>query len=284
MLKEHKPIYDTDVNDFLIQTTKLINEKNLILENWITQNHVSIYKNWIYQSKRRKIIGLDDFEYCALCSGTSQVIENFINRNQQRRLRFSRSEFVLSRIVCDANSINWDYLEEDEIRENDAVIVSWPFSGNGGDYPNISYLIKDCETYCVPILVDAAYFGIATDIEILVTSHCITDVCISLSKPFSTMLRHGIRFTRRYFDDTIQNSSKQGILHRPTIIMASELMLNYNSDYIVEKYFKKNKKICQENFLVSTPTITLALGDNNIHSEFNRGDFTRVCITDELMK
>lgn len=284
MLREHRPIHDAEINEFLLQTTKLINEKNVILENWSTENHISIYENWINQSKHREITGLGEFKYRALCSGTSQAIENFINRNQQRRIRFSRNEFVLSRIVCNANSISWAYLEDDSIEENDAVVVSWPFSGNGGHYSNMHSLINNCERHNVPILVDAAYFGISTDIEILLTSHCITDVCISLSKPFSTMLRHGIRFTRTCYDDTIQNASNQGILHRPTIVMASNLMLNYNSDYIVEKYLKENKKICQENFLVPTPTITLALGDDNIHSEFKRGDYVRVCITDELMK
>jgi hypothetical protein len=283
MLKEHKPMHDVEVNRFILESFTQLTDKNLNLATWHTDNHLTIFKHWINSSTCRKIYGLHEFRYQALCSGTSQAIENFINRNQKRRLRFSRNEFVLSKIICNVNSVDWCCLEDQDITENDAVVISWPFSGNGGIYPGVQDLIKSCERYNVPVLVDAAYFGISSDIEIDVTSTCISDVCVSLSKPFSTMLRHGIRFTRLSHDDLLQNTSDQGIINRPAVVVSSKLMEQFDADYIVKKYLSRHKEICQYNNLTSTPTLTLAVGDKNIYSEFNRGDFVRVCITNELL-
>jgi hypothetical protein len=283
MLKEHKPIYDKEINEFILKSLRQLTNECIDLQNWSTEYHLSVFESWIFNSTRRSISGLKNFSYRAICSGTSAAIENFINRNQHRRLRFSQSEFALSKIVCNANSISWTWLESEEIKVNDAVVISWPFSGNGNTYPNIDELIKQCEKYNVPVLIDAAYFGISDGIEILTDNQCITDVCVSLSKPFSTMLRHGIRFTRIKYDDVIQNSNDLGILNRSSVVVASDLMRNFNSDYIVDKYIQKNKTICQKNNIIPSPTITLANGDKTSYPEFCRGNFVRLCITDELM-
>lgn len=284
MLKEHKPIYDDAVNTFILDSLSSLTSDDLALKSWCSMEHVDIFASWICHSKHRQIIGLNDFTYRALCSGTCQAIESFINRYQTRRIRFSKNEFVLARIVCNANSISWKWLEDEEIQSNDAVVLSCPFSGNGGFIDNFDGLIRDCQILSIPVLIDSAYFGISTGIKIDVSSPCITDVCVSISKPFSTMLRHGIRFSRTYHDDLIQNSSDTGIIARPCVLVASQTLCKFDADYIVNRYLSRYKKICDDYNLDPTHTITLALGSSDKFLDFKRGDYTRICVTDEILQ
>ena len=57
----------------------------------------------------------------------------------------------------------------------------------------------------------------------------------------------------------------------------------FDKDYIIKMYADKNSKVCRELGLVPTNTITLALGNHEQHAKFIRGNYVRVCITDELM-
>lgn len=284
MLKEHKPIYDDVVNRFILDRLSNLTANDLTLGLWSTGKHIDIFTLWIQNSQHRQIIGLSDFSYRALCNGTSQAIEAFVNRNQNRRLRFSQSEFVLAKIVCNANGVLWQWLEDGELEANDAVVISCPFSGNGGSIDRFDETMIDCQRLSIPVLIDAAYFGISTGIKIDVTSPCITDVCVSISKPFSTMLRHGIRFTRNYHDDFIQSSSDMGIVARPCISVASQVLCKFDSDYIVNKYLARYRNVCVDHSLEQTHTITLALGSPDKFPNFKRGGCTRVCVTDEVLE
>jgi len=282
MIRDHKPLQDPEIIEYLFAHLNHVCKYNVDLASWSTEEHIAVFENWINSNQISKIVGLENFPVKALCSGTSQTIENFVNRNNHRQIRFSRSEFVLSRIVCNANGIKWQYLEDHDLKENDALILSWPFSGNGGTYPNIEEVLTKCNDLNIPVLIDAAYFGIATSLEIDARYDCITDVCTSISKPFSTMLRHGIRFTKKRYDDSIQNSSDSGILSRMSTVTATHLLTNFPAEFIINKYQPRQEKICKEFGIVPTPVITLALGDCDRYKDFLRGDYVRICITDEL--
>ena len=61
--------------------------------------------------------------------------------------------------------------------------------------------------------------------------------------------------------------------------VAINLMNIFNSDYIVEKYSKKQNQICKKFNLIPSNCINFGLG-NNEYCEFNRGgEFNRVCIS-----
>lgn len=284
MLKEHKPINDAEVKRFILQSLSNLTANDLDLRSWSTVQHIDIFESWIHNSKHRQFVGLNNFPHRALCSGTNQAIETFANRNQSRRIRFSKNEYVGAKIICNANGLSWKWLEDGIIEQNDAVIISCPFSGNGGYINNFDQLLTDCQPASVPVLIDAAYFGISTGIKIDVSNPCITDVCVSISKPFSTMLRHGIRFTREYHDDILQITSDMGILPRPCVSVASQILCEFNSDYIVDRYISKYKKVCIDHDLEQTPTITLALGSPDTFADFKRGDYIRICVTDEILQ
>lgn len=283
MLIAHKPLQDPEIVNKLFEIVRAVDYDLVDINSWSTQPHVEQFCSWIKQGSYNTIVGLESFPYAALCAGTSDAISTFIARNNKRRIRFSRAEFTLSKIVCNSMQLDWAFLEDADLEHNDAVVVSFPFSGNGRSHPSYNKLITTCERLQIPVCVDAAYLGIGFGLHIVLTSPCITDVTVSLSKPFSTMLRHGIRFTRIRYDDTIQNNSETGILPRINVVTATELMKLFPQDYIITKYHSKYQTICHKLNLMPTNTITLASGTTDQYSEFVRGSYVRICLTDELL-
>ena len=68
------------------------------------------------------------------------------------------------------------------VEENDWVIISYPFCGNGDIPPHFDQLQDDCLKKNVPLLLDCAWFGTCRDINIDVNHPAITEVCFSLTK------------------------------------------------------------------------------------------------------
>lgn len=283
MIIAHKPLVDPEITNRMFDLYRSIDHHTLSIDAWMTQLHTDIFRSWITNGSNNFVRGLDQFAHAALCSGSSAAIDSFVARHSTRRIRFSNSEFVLSRIVATANNIPWTYLEDGILHNNDAVIISLPFAGNGSVYPGLTELLTACTTMNIPVLVDIAYIGISYDLEIDLSHPCITEVTCSVSKPFATVLRHGVRFTRNKLDDLIQSSSDFGILARANVVVASQLMQEFDKNFIANKYRDKQQEICKDLNLTPTNTITLAVGNEIDHAAFARGKYIRVCITDELL-
>lgn len=282
MLKSHQPVTDRSVVSTIIDEFKYITKKEICLESWQADYHSDVYRTWISQGTLCKVTGLDNFSKFAFTGGTTPALESFVLHWPSRRLRISQAEFVLPRVFADYQQRNWCYLEHDLVQPDDFVIISLPFSGNGMWYTNFDQLLNDCAEKSVPVCLDLAYIGIAYDMQIDLSHPAIAAVTTSISKPYSTMLRHGIRFTKERWDDAAQNTTELGIVPRANIHVASKVMTKYGRDYIPDVYLAKTKAVCRELGLTETNVITLALGDSDLHREFVRGGYPRVCITDEI--
>jgi len=285
MLLAHLPLVDPEIQLEIEQSLNNIKLKDVHLENWEVSDYIECMINWLKSSKHNTIKGLENYQHKAYCVGSIEGIQSFIHRHcTKRRIRFSRAEFVASKIVSNHCQSNWKFLEDGNLEPGDAVVVSFPFSGNGGIYPVWDLLIADCLKYNIPVLVDAAYYGISHNIHLDLTPECITDVVTSLSKPMNVQLRLGLRLTREYHDDLVQGNSDSKLINRIAAQVGIEIMEKFSHDYIISKYSDKNKRICQELNLTPTNTITLAIGNHHDHRDFLRNGYYRVCITNELLQ
>lgn len=284
MIVSHAPLVDQDVLTTISDFFSNIRDVDVDLDNWDNQIYFSAFDNWIKNSHYNKFTGIDLFPYRAYGAGTIDGIQSFIHRHgMSKRIRFSRAEFVGSKIVCNHASFNWAFLEDGPISDNDAVVLSFPFSGNGNLYENCDQLLDYCDKLNVPVLIDAAYFGISHGITIDLSRPCITDVVFSLSKPFSTQLRLGYRITKQLFDDVLQLNSDSKIYNRYAVSAGIKLLNKFSHDWLIEKYHPIQQKICKEFNLTPSATVTLA-SDNLSRPEFFRNGYYRVCITHELQQ
>jgi hypothetical protein len=281
MKTAHDPIVDPEVQDSIQHIVNNINCADLSLEQWDLQAYLDQFDHWIKSSSYNVLRGLDSFPVRAYSCGSLESIVSFVHRHAtKRRIRFSRAEFVASKIAANHCQCNWCFLEDDVIMPGDAVIISAPFSGNGGYYPNFNNLIDSCNINNVPVLLDISYYGISHGIIIDVDQPCITDVVCSLSKPMNVQFRLGIRFCKTDHDDLVQVNSNLKLFNRLSATVGIELMKNYTHDWFVRKYLPKHKNVCKQHNLEPTNTFTLAIGSS---PEFMRNGFCRVCITEELL-
>jgi hypothetical protein len=285
MIVGHKPLTDPVIQQEIFNFLQVINSNNVCLENYSSESYFEAFENWITQSHKNTLQGFTNFKHKAYCVGTYDGIQAFIHRHAtSRRIRFSRAEFVGSKIVSNSAGANWCYLEDAQLDANDALVLSLPFSGNGDYYPNHIEVLNKCSKLSIPVLLDLAYFGISSGIEFDLGFDCITDVVFSLSKPMSTQLRLGLRLTKEYQDDVVQVLSDSKTYNRISTSIGTNLLQKFSHNWIIDKYLPKQKKICSEFNIKPTPTVTLALGDYQNYNAFFREGYYRICLTDELLK
>lgn len=283
MIKGHDPLQDTDIAYAIDQSLSNLSCKKL--SSMQHREFVQTWRSWLNASPYCKILGLDQFKYATFCAGTTPAFGEFIARNNSRRIRVSRSDFILTSILARTYTRDICYLEDQDLHTNDCVIISQPYSGNGTQYPNLDQMLTSANQLNVPVMIDGAYFGLSYNSVIDLQYPCITDFATSFTKNFfGHNLRVGIRFTRDIIDDSIS----AGILawemyDRVGAHVAVDLMSKFSHAWFIDKYQPLSKQICQQLGLVPTATVTLALGNDNFN-EFRRGDYNRVCITNELIE
>jgi hypothetical protein len=277
----HDPVQDTLVRGFIDSVCKNISLDSL---GKITQQaHDQAWRRWLTDSKNNIVTGLDSLSYSCFSPGTTPAFGDFIARHSRRRIRVSRNDFVLTRILCRSWSRSWLPLEEGALEKQDCVIISLPFSGNGNLYPGWHELLDQADDLAVPVMIDAAYFGISHGVRYDLDRSCISDVAISHTKAMSgNELRLGVRFTRQQHDDVLSSAQiGSDIFDRLGAYISMQIMKEFSHDWFVHRYRDLSRGICHANGLWPTNVLTLGRGPDD-WEHFRRGDYTRVCITDEI--
>ena len=244
------------------------------------------WRSWLTASTYNTVHGLDQFMYSTFIPGTTAAFGEFISRYPTRRIRVSRSDFILTKILSRTYERLVVDLEDGPLLFNDCLIVSFPFSGNGSLYPDIDLILDQADALGVPVFVDAAYFGISHGIDYPLDRTCVQDVAFSLSKNLAgDPLRLGIRFTKNKVDDGASAALLGGdIFDRLGAAISIKLLEKYPHDWLIKQLMPHNEIICGCYNLRPSNTLTITLGRSAYYAEYNRGDYTRVVISDELSK
>lgn len=245
--------------------------------------YLKTYKQWILSSKHNRIIGLENFKSASFIHGTIQAFDHFYFKHKHRKFKFFRGEFMYHRASI-KNKSNWSYLDEEELSENDAFIVSVPFSDTGKQRQEINDIFKKCDQLKIPVMIDLAYLPIARNIKLDLNFDCIETVCTSISKAFdgAQFIRAGIRFQRENTDDGIDIYNSVNMVPTYNMSVACHLMNNYSIDYNWETYKNSYEDLCKELNLNQTDCVIFGTS-NTEYTEFNRGNsWNRVCISTDL--
>jgi hypothetical protein len=279
----HDPLHIPEVQRYIDTIFPRITTEKL--RSVTNEHHDATWRNWLCASSYNNIVGLDQFEYSSFVPGTTDAFGEFIARYPDSRVRVSRSDFILTPILCRQWNRTIVDLEDDKLREGDILIMSFPFSGNGSTYPDQENVLDQADSLSVPVFVDGAYFGISQDVEYDLTHPCITDFSVSLSKCLTgNPLRVGIRFTKDNIDDGVTAGMiGSDVWDRLGAYIGIDLLRQYSHDWVVETIKPISDQVCKELDLIPTNTMTLATSDIEI-KEFLRGDYTRVCITEEIAR
>ena len=283
MKLSHDPLTDRHVKGAI---DKILRDIDLAKISSVTNSeHDTAWRKWIMATPYNKVQGLESFNYSAFIPGTTDAFGEFIARYSTRRVRVSRNDFVLTEILARSWNRQLVYLEDEPLNDNDCAIISLPFSGNGSYYQHWNDFLNQADDLGVPVFLDAAYFGISHGIEYPLHRTCIKDFSLSLSKNLAgNPLRLGIRFTKDNIDDGITAGLiGSDIFDRLNAWIAIQLLNKFSHAWTINRYQSISDDIVAKNNLVSTNTVTLALGNESM-TQFKRGDYIRVVISDEISR
>jgi alanine-alpha-ketoisovalerate/valine-pyruvate aminotransferase len=199
-------------------------------------------------------------------------------------MRCFKGEFAYHKVTWNHNFPDWKYLEDDEIKENDAVIISLPFSDYGAEHPETQNILDQCDRLNVPVLIDCAYYSIARDLNFNLDRKCIKVVTFSLSKAFwgTERLRVGIRCTREFVDDTVNFFTGHQMVAKTAAGIGTKLCNTFEADYNQNMFRDKQTKICYALNIKPSDCVIFGLADKSHEkfADYDRGtQWRRVCIS-----
>lgn len=176
------------------------------------------------------------------------------------------------------------FLEDAEVERNDAVVISLPFSDNGGRHPLMDDVIFACNQLSVPVLLDCAYMNIGTGIHFDFDQPCVKVVAFSLSKTFYGLnkMRIGVRFKREFDDDFIDVFNAAGMVSQYACACGLEFIEKFDVDYNYTRYRERQLEVCRRLDIEASNCVIFGLG-NKEWAGYNRGGkYNRLCINSLL--
>lgn len=277
----HTPISDPQVQHHIDQYLSNMSWDQMTRLQY--QDYDLAWRTWLTASSHNDIRGLDAFQHSCFCAGTTPIFGSFVARNHKRRVRVSKDDFMITGVFCKNYDIECVPLEDDDLDHNDCMVMSLPFSANGTQHASADRWLDQAERLEIPVLLDAAYFGISHGVQYPLQRSCVQELAFSLSKNYvGKILRLGIRFSREKIDDSLSAAQLgSDIFDRMGATVAISLLQRFSHNWFVNKYKTKSDEVCRELNLIPTNTLTLALGGSEF-DEFKRGDYNRVCISSRL--
>jgi hypothetical protein len=273
-------INDPQMEEF-VKSSSLIALENM-RDDSVTKVFLDSYVQWIKSTKFNKIQGLDNFPITAYSNGTTEAFDKFYLKNNTRRFRCFPGEYLYHQLAWRNYFPNWKFIENLDIEENDAVVISLPFSDTGNKHDSTEALLALCSKLSVPVLVDCAFFGICANIDFNFNHSCITDITFSLSKSFPVAhYRIGMRCSRVDDDDSLFVSNKANYTNKFGALLGIELM-KFSPDHNWATWSIQQKKFCHE--LGIEPSNSVIFGiDLFRYPMYNRGNNTnRLCFAKYL--
>ena len=277
-LRGAKPVVDSKIREFI----ENINPSTDLYNENIQSEFIENFYKWICSSKLNNLTGLNEFTNRKLVAGTAQAFDHWYWRHQHKRFRFFKGEFMYHSAVLKHGGF-WEYIDDAIIENNDALIISVPFSDYGRQHPELENLLNECNYRNIPVLLDFAYYPCTKNIQLNLSDyHCVETLTFSMSKAFygCEFLRVGMRLERKDTDDGIDVFNSVEMINRISLSIANKLISNYSVDHNWNTYADLYAQVCEINNLAHTDCIMFGLGGEN-YSDYNRGtEVNRVCISE----
>jgi len=249
----------------------------------IKREFFSTYLNFL--STPHKLIGLEKYKHMCFTNGTTESFAHFyIRYRNKNRLRLAHGEYFYHQMIKGIfYSMRFDWLEDDELRKGDLLVISAPFSDTCDLYPNLEQILCECDEKEIPVLLDLAYISLTKDIEIDLTHPCIEYITSSLSKVFPVEnYRIGIRLQKEMFEDPLYvvNETNYNYLNMCSVYLGMNMMKYFEPTYIYDKYIDEQRKYCNKLNLEPARCVYFGIDHNNQYPEYNRGrDTNRLCFS-----
>jgi len=274
------PVVDPDLKQAVYSIIKDCCDQDVLDDLDVQARFLDRYQQWIRDSRGNNLQGLDQFSVAAYANGTTEGFDKFMLRHHGRRFRCFRGEYMYHPAAWRNYFPEWCRIEDAPLAENDAVVMSMPFSDTGEVHSDSVSVLDQCDRLGIPVLIDSAFFGICHDIEFNYDRPCITDITFSLSKTFPVAnLRIGMRLTRQDDDDSLMVHNKTNYNNRLGAGVGLALMQKYTADYNVETWKAQQEIFCQELGVMPSRSVIFGLGGSEFVKYNRGGSSNRLCFS-----
>jgi len=255
----------------LIEFTKSVQLNKYLLDPWIVKRFEEYFPTWFKKCPRFQFKGIDEFKHSCFAQGSQETFINFYIKHRDRRFRVFKGEYWWHMECWKKLGLEWAYLDEDDIKPNDVVILSCPFARLGDEHPQQKELIDQCEKLGVPVMLDFIYLPNTTfdNVQIDLTPTCIQSLSFSMSKTFPIAnARVALRMTKEKVYDPMQIANDENVANRLATGIGVECMQQFNVDYMVEKYHTEQQHWCK--ILGLTPTKVVHFAEGKPYTDIGR--------------
>lgn len=253
----------------------------------IKRDFLHAYPDWMASGFR--FPGLAKYQHVCFTQGTTESFAQFYIRYRcGHRLRLARSEYFYHQMMKSLwYQDNFAWLDQDEIRSGDVVLISVPFSDTGSAPTALDAVLDACDRLAVPVMLDLAYVnltvGTVFDHTIDFEHPCIQYVVTSLSKVFPVEnLRIGLRMQRVFFEDQLSviNEKDYNYINLLSAYVGHGMISAFDSGFMFHRYRKQQIAMCDDLGLEASPCFIFGLDHHNHFPEYNRGGNTnRLCFS-----
>ena len=263
-------IRDIEVLNYI----KQIELSNYLYDVDICAKFEDKFQQWISTGNGYyKISGLDAFPISQTVNGSQEAFNHFYVRHRNSRFRMHRGEFWWHMEALDILGLHWRYIEDDDLKPGDVVLLSMPFTFNSQAKFNT---LDQCNKHNIPVLLDLIYLPNALEcMHIDVDQPCIQEVTTSLSKTFPVQCgKVGVRFCRQRPADPLSISADENVNNRFSAGLGYSIMQQYDCNYMPNKYKKLQSYWCKELDLQESNILQFAYGepvtDKHSFSKYNQ--------------
>lgn len=264
------------------ETVQAVKRYTVPYQNVDVQKFLQDYAEWAIDG--HDINGIKEYSHYSYSNGTTETFDKFYQFNAGRRLRLWHGEYFYHQIQArEMFNKNFAWIDDDDIKLMDVVVVSAPFSDTGNTPENFDNVMLQCESLGVPVLVDMAYLNLTKNFNIDLSYKCIHTVTTSLSKVFPVEThRIGIRMNRHNIDDTLSAYSNNSFPYVNTtgVYVGQEMIKNYSNDWLYNKYKNLQQEYCKKLNVVPSNCVIFGIDVDNKFDQYNRGSNTnRLCFS-----
>lgn len=248
----------------VIQFVQGLNITKHLLDPWTVEKFEDDFRSYVNAGKNYKLNNFELFKYMGFSAGTQESFLNFYLMNNTKRMRVFRGDYWWHMDIWEKVGIRWAYIEDDDIKEDDVCICSYPFALTGDKHTNFDWLVDECNKKNAALMVDFIYLPNSVNcVDIDLSAPCIKEITFSLSKTFPVQCaKIAVRMLKEKPQDPMQMSNDENICNRLSAGLAHSIIQKFPIDYMVNKYRHRQTHWCNKLGLKQTKVVHFGLGED----------------------
>lgn len=216
-----------------------------------------------------------------LTNGITQSIIDFLLANRNRRITFFRGEYPFLRHLCESLQMDWSFADDTTLSQNDALVLSSPFSGTGGHHEKDEECVCEADKKGIPVMLDGALHGLGASLNWkLCTYSSVKKVAFSLSKTLDMgHFRVGFEFQRTDDPGHIQILNNWRYVQRYGVYCGLHLMEHIDLKNLIQTYRKLQQVTCSTYQISASDSVIFATGQDGWEKYSRDGIANRICLS-----